>query len=199
MENICTVEAKDIVLINNKKCKMKKLFLMLVVSGLFGITMVSAQVNARSERGVSDGIERTNDFRGEHKCMIPGLTSEQQQSIDKLRTVHLKKVSQLRADLQEKKARLQSLRVADTYNEKEINKIIDDMAAVRADLMKENEDHRQKVKALLNDDQKEWFDSRPMNNRRGDGSCYFGHNSPNRRGDGNGRGFNRGYGRGNRF
>ncbi len=176
---------------------MKKVFLLLMVSGLFSMTYVSAQEDALSKKK----LENSDNYRGERRCLIPGLTNEQQESINELKTVHLKKVSQLRADLQEKNARLQSLRVADTYNEKEINKTIDDIAAVRANIMKESENHRQKVRSLLSDDQKAWFDSRPMKNRSGDGSCYYGDGNRFGRRDGMRRGdcYGRGFGRGNRF
>jgi hypothetical protein len=42
-----------------------------------------------------------------------------------------------------------------------INSTIDEMADLRADLMKEREAHLQDVKSQLNDEQKAWFDSRP--------------------------------------
>ena len=169
---------------------MKKVFLLLMVSGLFSMTYVSAQEDALSEKK----LENSDNYRGERRCLIPGLTNEQQESINELKTVHLKKV-------QEKNARLQSLRVAATYYEKEINKTIDDIAAVRANIMKESENHRQKVRSLLSDDQKAWFDSRPMKNRSGDGSCYYGDGNRFGRRDGMRRGdcYGRGFGRGNRF
>jgi Spy/CpxP family protein refolding chaperone len=160
---------------------MKKVFLMLMFSGIVSMTTVNAQAYCKAERGLQNRTERSDEFQRGGDCMIPGLTSEQQESIDKLRTAHLKKTNQLRATMDEKRSRLKSLRVADNYDEKEINKTIDEIAGIKADLMKERESHQRDVRALLTDDQKAWFDSRPME-RRGD-RMHRGGNGRGFRGD----------------
>lgn len=117
---------------------------------------------------------------------IPGLTDEQKTGIENLRTAHFRKAELIRAEIGEKQARLNTLRLAEKQDEKAIDKTIDEVSKLRGDLMKERESHRREVKALLNDEQKVWFDS----------NC----------GQGYGRGFggpgmgNRGYGmRGGRY
>jgi Spy/CpxP family protein refolding chaperone len=103
-------------------------------------------------------------------CMgIPGLSDEQRATIDKLRTEHFNKVSQLHAQLREQHEQLRSLRTADNPQTDEINSVIDKIAALRAELMKEREAHRQAIRAGLDADQKAWFDSRQeRRNKRGD-------------------------------
>ncbi len=92
---------------------------------------------------------------------IPNLTDEQQTAIDKLRPDHLKKTNMLRAQIQEKRAQLNTLRLAEKPDMGKIDGTIDEMADLRADLMKEREAHHQAIRSNLDDDQKTWFDSRP--------------------------------------
>ena len=111
---------------------------------------------------------------------IPSLTADQQKSIESLRTTHLKKVQTLRAKLQEEQARLNTLRVEGS-DEKTINTTIDKITTMRGDLMKERESHRRQIRALLTDEQKTWFDTRP-------GCRYYGRDGVGNRPYGRGTG-----------
>lgn len=106
---------------------------------------------------------------------IPSLTADQLNSIENLRTPHLKKMQTLQAKLQEEQAHLNTLRVEGS-DEKAISSNIDKITTLRGDLMKERESHRRQVRALLTDEQKVWFDARPgcRYNRNGYGNRQNG-------------------------
>lgn len=120
--------------------------------------------NARSADNTSIA-EDDRDQPGMY-CQIPGLTDSQKETLTTLRLEHQKKMRQMHAAIQEKRAHLNSLRLADKYNKNEVNATIDEIAGLRAELMKANEAHRQDVRSKLNDEQKAWFDSKP---HRGNG------------------------------
>lgn len=127
--------------------------------------------------------------RGDCTAIIPDLTEDQEAKILKLRNEHLRKAEIKRAEIGEKQARLNSLRVAETQDANAIDKNIDELASMRASLMKDREAHRREVKALLTDEQKVWFDA---NTGQGRGRG-FGVGNRGMRGNGQGM---RGYGQG---
>lgn len=98
-------------------------------------------------------------------CNIPGLTDEQRDNMEKMRLAHQKKVRLMHANMQEKRAHIRTLRLADNPDMQQINKTIDEIAAIQGDLMKEREAHRQAIRSGLNEEQKAWFDSRPAHER----------------------------------
>ena len=115
--------------------------------------------------GQYENADNANQLTGMY-CNIPGLSDSQRETLNKMHLEHQKKVRQMHAAIGEKRAHLNTLRLADKYNKGEVNATIDEIAALRADLMKANEAHRQSVRAELNDEQKAWFDSKPRNQRR---------------------------------
>ncbi len=134
----------------------------------------TAQVRPGFGQGKSQAFYRCNN--------IPNLSADQQAKITALRTAHLKKMQNYRLQMAQKRIELQTLRTADKADMSAINKTIDEMSAIRTQMMKDREKHWQDVRNLLNQDQKVYFDSF----NRG-GTCM---------GYGMGRGFGRGYGRG---
>ena len=102
----------------------------------------------RHGKGSGDGICRN----------IPGLTEEQQAKIDKMKTAFRKDINPLQNQLKEKKAHLQTLSETDQPDQAAINRTIDEIAALQADIMKKRNAHLREVRALLTDEQKVWFD-----------------------------------------
>lgn len=150
----------------------------------------NARVNGQDNtQGPGMGYER-----GDCTAIIPDLTEDQEAKILKLRNEHFRKAEIKRAEIGEKQARLNTLRVAETQDAKAIDKNIDELAILRADLMKEREAHRREVKALLTDDQKVWFDA---NTGQGRGKG-FGNGNRGMRGNGQGMRGGQGQGRGGR-
>lgn len=118
---------------------------------------------------------------GGGECRIPGLTEEQRASIEVLRSAHFKKVRLIRAEIAEKEARMNTLRLAEDPDYKAIDRAIEDISKLKGDIMKEREAHHRAINELLTDEQKRFSDSRKdFRKKRGEG---------NRKG---GRGFGRG-------
>lgn len=107
---------------------------------------------------------------GKH-CNISDLSEAQQKKIDELKLVHQKNMLQLKNQLNEKDARLQTLRTADKADMNEINKTIDEIGLIKTQMMKERENHRQQVRAQLTDNQKVQFDMSQGKGHCGGGNC----------------------------
>lgn len=84
---------------------------------------------------------------------IPNLTEQQSQQIQELRTAHLNTMTELR----------QERRSTTDWDQK---------SAIRDQMLQKQQSHKNQVRALLNDEQKSWFDAnyqRYQNNRTGRG------------------------------
>lgn len=89
-----------------------------------------------------------------------GLTDQQREEIRKIRTQQLKERTQTGNLLKEKRAKLESLQTADKPDLKEINRVIDEIAALQAQEMKSQAASRQKIRSLLTEEQRALFDAR---------------------------------------
>lgn len=96
---------------------------------------------------------------------IPDLSDKQKADIQAIRTEKLKVVKDKRNILNEKNARLQTLRTSDEPDMNEIDKLIDEISDLKADIAKSEERAIQDIRALLTDEQKLKFDMH-MNKRR---------------------------------
>ncbi len=96
-------------------------------------------------------------------AMIPDITEDQEAKINNLRTSHLKEMSTLRNQLAEHRAHLRTVSTADNNDMKEVNSTIDKITLVKNQLMKKSAAHRQAVRDLLTEEQRVYFDARPMN------------------------------------
>lgn len=170
----------------NSGIKMILLMTVIAMSSMFE-NPVYAQAPGRG-RGPGPGPD---DERGVCRAAIPGLTEEQQKSIEQLRVKHIRKAELIRAEISEKHARMNTLKLAENPDDKAIDRTIDEISKLRGDLMKEREAHQREVKALLNDDQKAFYDARKGRGRNNGN----GYNRQGKQGR-NGRGM--GYGPGNR-
>ncbi len=158
-----------------------------IIGMLFIATLLGLNSNLFAQRGYGyQAGNRTQQFnnqeRGNFCNAIPDLTEDQQKSLQDFRTAHLKEMQEGRNKLAEKRARLQTLRTSDNTDMSAINKTIDEMSAIRAEMQKERENHFQDVRSILTEEQRVHFDS-----RRGRGAGY---------GKAYGRGQGRGFGRG---
>lgn len=158
---------------NNSGLKLMVMLISITIISLFS-TAVSAQGTGRG-KGPGQGAGPGN---GDCLTGIPGITVEQQTAIDQLRVKQLRNTDLIRAEIGEKQARLNTLKLAEKEDVKAIDGTIDDITKLRGDLMKQKETHRREIKALLNDEQKVYFDSKPG---RGDG-----------KGNGRGNGYHQG-------
>ncbi len=102
---------------------------------------------------------------------IPDLTDDQKKKINNLQKNHLKEVNQTKALLNEKQAHLRTLQLADKPDNAAINKTIDEITALRNDMMKKHEAYRQAVRSLLTDNQKVVFDARGCCSKQSGTGC----------------------------
>lgn len=136
---------------------------LLVIAWTVGSISVLAQKDREVE--VEKKVVIVHDDETGPFSNIPDLSDAQRENIKKLQLEHQKKVRLIHATLKEKRAHLETLRLADKPDMQQINKTIDEIAGMQADLMKERESHRQAIRSKLNEEQKEWFDSKPMHRR----------------------------------
>lgn len=110
------------------------------------------------------------------------LTPEQEQKINDLRVKHIKEITPLRNELNEKQARLRTLESTEKPDMAAINKTIDEISTIKAKLMKARAAHRAEISQLLTDEQRVIFNS------RGYGKGMRGHRGNMRGGYGMGMG-----------
>jgi len=91
------------------------------------------------------------------------LNEQQREAMQKIRTEQIKERTQTGNLLREKRAKLESLQTADKPDMKEINKVIDEIAALQAQEMKAQAASRQKIRSLLTDEQRTLYDARGAN------------------------------------
>ncbi len=94
---------------------------------------------------------------------IPDLTDAQKEKIKEMKTAHMKDMQPLKNDLREKNAHLQTLQTAENPNMEAINKQIDDIYVVKTQMAKKHASFRQKIRNILTDDQRVWFDNHAEN------------------------------------
>ena len=88
------------------------------------------------------------------------LNEQQREELKKIRTEQLKERTQTRNLLREKRAKLEVLQTAEKPDMKEINRVIDEIAALQAQEMKIRAANRQKVRSVLTEEQRALFDAR---------------------------------------
>jgi len=118
------------------------------------------------------------------QCNIPDLTEEQQKKMDDLRLVHQKSMLQFRTQMELKNAQLNVLTSAEKADMNAINKSIDEIGALKIQMMKQKESHRQQVRSILTEKQRVTFDMQKGKGYRG-GHGNYGKGMDGCRGKGN--------------
>ena len=133
----------------------------LIVSAIFMVMIIAAHpVFSQDGSGCHKHKTEAGKEKAHEGCMLPGLTSEQTKQIEQLRIKHHKEILPLQNSIGEKQARLRSLETAEKADINAINKTIDEITALRAEMMKKGAAHRQEVRKILNDEQRLMFDTR---------------------------------------
>lgn len=105
---------------------------------------------------------------------IPGITSDQEEKIRKLQTEHLKEMQNYRNQLNENRARYQTLMTAVQPDMKAINANIEERSKIKAEMEKKRAAHLQAVRQVLTDEQRVIFDQHSF---RGKGYKGYGYGS----------------------
>lgn len=95
----------------------------------------------------------------------------------KMKEIHLrtqKEITPLKNQVGEKKARLKTLTSADQPDMNEINKTIDEMSALKAEMQKKRLASRMEIRALLTEEQRLQFDAREGRMRKAGKKAHKG-------------------------
>ena len=141
---------------------------------LIAFIMIAGQIVNAQTPDEGAGAKASCCKKGDksEKCMqgIPDLTDQQKQKIDDLCLSTKKEMTGLKNQMGEKQAHLKTLQDADKADMAAINKTIDEISALKADMMKKHEATRQAIRELLTEKQRIAFDAKPM------GCCGGGEN-----------------------
>jgi Spy/CpxP family protein refolding chaperone len=133
-----------------------KMIQLKILTGLFASLILLGASPIFAQHGQMNKSNQDSGFQ----CNIPDLSADQQKKIEDLSIGHQKKMLQLRNQIQEKEAALNTLRTADKAEMTAINKTIDEIGAIKTQIMKEREAHNQQVRSILTESQKVFFDTR---------------------------------------
>ena len=141
---------------------MKRNILMAIAIGV----VMSLTLNAQSQRMQFNAGRRTVNVRQSVRpqaFILPdrNLDDRQREEVQKIRTERQNELTQTGNLLREKRARLEVLQTAEKTDMNEINKVIDEIAALQAQEMKAQAAGRQQIRDLLTDDQRVYYDRRP--------------------------------------
>ncbi len=139
-----------------------------VIMAIAIAVVTSLTVNAQSQKmqpysGKSPGEVRQVMRPEGFTTPMMKLDDKQREEIKKIRTEQVKERTQTRNLLKEKRAKLEVLQTADKPDMKEINKVIDEIAVVQAKEMKAKAADRQKIRSLLTEEQRVYFDAQGTN------------------------------------
>lgn len=143
--------------------------------GLIMLLTMALSAQPRGYNSQRGGQGYNQGFKGQQQSMNCtdrwaarlDLTEDQTVEMDKLRTGHQKKMLPMRNQMQEKRARLNTLETESPANMKAINSLIDEMASLKADMMKERTAHQQSIRNVLTDEQRVQFDMHKGQRGRG--------------------------------
>lgn len=148
---------------------LKTISLMLIMAFI----MIDSPVMAQRKRALSRDARAEGRFQNRPpqenaRCLgLPGITTEQKEQIEKFRLENMKNIQQLRNEMFEKKAHLRTLLGSDKPDTDKINKTIDDIAGIRAQMEKGRMDTHLKIKGILTEEQKILFNERGNWGRKG--------------------------------
>ena len=112
---------------------------------------------------------------------IPDLTEEQKLAIQKIRLEQKKEALTAKTELDAKRVKLQTLIASDNPDKAAIDKLIDEMGAIKANMQKKHAVNMIEIRKLLSEEQKIYFDNHIL-------SRGFGMANGQGRGHGNGQG-----------
>jgi Spy/CpxP family protein refolding chaperone len=153
---------------------------------VFAVALIMATgMDALAQRG--RGMAPRGGAGWGQVCMnIPGLTEDQLEQIMELRVNHLSEMQSYRDRIDINRIQYRSM-VREDADMNAINANIEERAAIRVEMEKNQAQHRQSVRNLLTDQQRAWFDSAPRAGigrgpATGPGSREFGRGAPGPRG-----------------
>lgn len=150
----------------------RSLLIIIMIAAMSMTTTVFAQ-----GRGDGPGMKRGNHMEQMMK-QIPDLSKDQMDKIKSLRIDMMKQITPMKAELQELKAHLRTLSIAEKVDMEMIDKTIDKIGSLQTKMMKIHAKFRQEVRSILNDKQRVVFDSMSGHMMRGH-KGHFGYGKAN--------------------
>lgn len=150
---------------------------------MFAATATYAQCQHQKQMESPQGqLQSAPEHAGQGCCGIKDITPDQQKQMEALHQKMMKDVLPIKNQIAEKKAHLVTVSTGDNVDMMAVNKTIDEIYALKAELAKKKEVLKQDVRKLLNDEQKLQFD---MKNAHGKG-MKCGNNDMGCKGQGQG-------------
>lgn len=151
-----------------KTTKIKLLMAFFIASVMvFATTGTYAQCQGQKQMGQQQGQQQvTTEKHGKGCCGIKDLTPEQEKQMEALHQKMMKELLPIKNQIAEKKAHLKTISTGDNVDLVAVNKTIDELYALKAEIEKKKQAFKQDVRKLLNDEQKLMFD---MHQAKGDG------------------------------
>lgn len=145
------------------------------------IVFLAVVVPSVAQQGAGYGKgNKEKGFSSETCAGIPDLTEAQKAQMNTLKLAHMKEMQQLKNKMGELKAKQQTLTTADAPDMIAINGNIDEITKTQNAMMKKQVAHHLEVRKLLTDEQKIWFDSKPMKHKgQHDGQGQHGRQGEN--------------------
>ena len=137
----------------------KKKPILLLIAALFIISSGIAYAQGPGNDGNREDRPPMHGEKGPgHGPMIPDLTDEQKEQIKDIHVESMEDMLALKNKIGEKTARLHTLQTAAKANMSEINKTIEEIGKLRTEMMKLKAASHQKIRSLLTDEQRVFFD-----------------------------------------
>ncbi len=113
-----------------------------------------------------------------HECFIEGLTDEHKAKIEKIKLDSQKKIQELKAELKIKDAELDKMMIADNPDKKAIDKKIDEISVIKANIQKERTAAHFAIRSELTPEQRIKFDRHNQMRDKQMHNCHDGEQHP---------------------
>ncbi len=134
---------------------------------ILSVILISASVfsqgrSERKERKYEFNRDEVGKCRIADEAFITNLTDDQKEKIKTIKVDVLKKIQPLENQIGEKEARLKTLTSQETIDFKETDQAVNEIFDLKAKIRNENIRARQKIRGLLTDEQRVFFDRHPI-------------------------------------
>ena len=131
---------------------------------LFMFSVGSLSALAQTEPNDADNRKDRKECKNSHEkhADIPDLTEEQKTQIKTIRDEFKTENHTTMSKLREKQQELRQLTSADSVNIEAVDSLIDEIGTLKTSIMKSKTNMDLEVRSLLTEDQRTYFDSRPL-------------------------------------
>ena len=135
---------------------------------LFMFSVGSVGTLAQTDPNDADHKKDRKECKNRHEQYtgIPDLTQEQKTQIEAIRDEFKEENQTTKSALREKREELRQLTSAESVNTQAIDSLIDEIGALKTSMMKSKTNMDLEVRSLLTEEQREYFDSRPLHPRK---------------------------------